>query len=57
MNKNLLGSTKLTTFQFERQGFFTVDYDTDVAKGEYVWNRVCKLSDAEKQKAINRIKE
>ncbi len=56
INKHLVGAKHLTTFQFERQGFFTVDFDSQPEKGVYVWNRVCKLQDKERQKAMEKIK-
>jgi len=39
--------------QFERLGFFSVDKDSDIAKGWYVFNRTVSLLDKEKQKKIH----
>jgi len=52
MHKSLLGSKHEDKFQFERVGFFNIDYDTDVAKGRYVLNKTVGLVDKEKQKAM-----
>jgi len=57
MNKNLLGAKHLDRFQFERQGFFCVDYDSDLQKGHYVWNKTVGLVDNAKKKAMDRMKE
>jgi len=52
MNKNLLPGLKhLSRFQFERKGFFAVDYDSKVEQGKIVWNMtVGLLQDKDKDK-------
>lgn len=41
INKTLAKSlTKESRFQFERIGFFSVDYDSNFEKGKYVFNRI-----------------
>merc|ERR1712048_485917 len=40
-------------FQFERLGFYTVDYDTDNEKGKIVFNLTVGLVDNAKKKAMN----
>ena len=48
-----IGSKHEDKFQFERVGFFSVDYDSDVEKGRYVFNKTVSLVDKEKQKAVS----
>jgi glutaminyl-tRNA synthetase len=55
VNKHILKDLKKDSkFQFERLGFFSVDYDTDIPKGKYVFNLILqsqsKLKDDEKGK-------
>jgi len=40
-------------FQFERLGYYTVDYDTDNEKGKYVFNLTVGLVDNAKKKMAN----
>lgn len=32
-----------STFQFERLGFYSLDTDTDIAKGKVIFNRVLAI--------------
>ncbi|EGR28605.1 hypothetical protein IMG5_171930 [Ichthyophthirius multifiliis] len=58
MNKRLVGLLNhLDRFQFERQGFFTVDFDSDLGKQQYVWNKTVGLSDTGRQKAMARVNQ
>jgi glutaminyl-tRNA synthetase len=52
MNKNLLGVDVLHRVQFERLGFFAVDYESDIKNNKYIWNRIVSLSEKDKAKAI-----
>lgn len=56
VNKNILpGLEHLSRFQFERQGYFALDFDSNVAKQQLVWNKIVGLSDTGKQKALQRV--
>jgi glutaminyl-tRNA synthetase len=39
----------LDRFQFERIGYFAVDYDTDASKGRYVFNLIVNLSESKEK--------
>eukprot|EP01022_Parablepharisma_sp_SALTPOND_P019350 TRINITY_DN3287_c0_g1_i1.p2 TRINITY_DN3287_c0_g1~~TRINITY_DN3287_c0_g1_i1.p2 ORF type:complete len:769 (-),score=124.95 TRINITY_DN3287_c0_g1_i1:13395-15701(-) len=56
---NHLANVKpLDRFQFERKGYFAVDYDTDSSKGRYVFNLIVTLAESkEKAKAKNKGKQ
>ena len=43
---------KLDHFQFERVGYFTCDYDTNVEKGRYVFNLTVDLGDGKANKMM-----
>lgn len=45
----------LSRYQFERQGFFAVDFDSNIAANRIVWNKIVGLSDTGKQKALQRV--
>lgn len=56
MSKTILPSiAHLSRYQFERQGFFAVDFDSNIAANQIVWNKIVGLSDTGKQKALQRI--
>lgn len=57
MNRNLIGSKHLDRYQFERLGYFAVDFDSDVQNGKYVWNKIIGLVDNAKAKAMERMKD
>lgn len=49
INKNLVKSLdKTTRYQFERLGYFFVDYDTNLEKGKYVFNRILETQTKKK---------
>lgn len=49
INKHLIKSLdKTPRYQFERLGFFFVDYDTNVEKGRYVFNRILETQTKKK---------
>jgi len=51
VNKNLLNGVKhLDHFQFERLGYFVVDYDTDASIGRFVFNSTVDLGDGKLKK-------
>ena len=43
---NLEKVNHLDRFQFERKGYFAVDYDTDVEKSKYVFNLIINLTES-----------
>jgi glutaminyl-tRNA synthetase len=47
--KNLAQVKHLDRFQFERKGYFAVDYDTDVSKGKYVFNLIVTLAESKEK--------
>jgi glutaminyl-tRNA synthetase len=51
VNKNILSGLKhLDHFQFERLGYFVVDYDTDVTSQKYVFNLTIDMGDEKNKK-------
>lgn len=56
MDKNLKLKT-LDRYQFERQGFYAVDYDSDISKGRIVWNRIVKLIEKDRKEAMKKVLE
>jgi glutaminyl-tRNA synthetase len=49
INKHMTKSlTKDSRYQFERLGFFSVDYDTNIEKGKYVFNRILETQTKKK---------
>jgi len=48
---------ELDRFQFERKGYFSVDYDTDIAKNRYVFNLIVTLSENKDKKKGKEIKK
>lgn len=48
----LIGAKVEDKFQFERVGFFNVDYDSSPEKGLYIFNKTVGLVDKAKQKAL-----
>ena len=54
--KQLKDVKHLDRFQFERKGYFAVDYDTDVAKGRYVFNLIVSLSESKDKKKTDQPK-
>ncbi|KAL4465850.1 hypothetical protein ABPG74_004087 [Tetrahymena malaccensis] len=56
INKNIIPELQhLSRFQFERQGYFAIDFDSDITKKTFVWNKIVGLSDTGKQKALQRV--
>lgn len=56
INKNIVHHLQhLSRFQFERQGYFALDVDSNIEKKTFVWNKVVGLSDTGKQKALQRV--
>jgi hypothetical protein len=47
------GLKKEDKLQFERVGFFMVDYDSDTSKNILVFNRSVALQDKSKQKVLS----
>lgn len=41
-------------WQFERRGYFCLDYDSDVANAKYVFNRTVSMKSKKKEKAFNK---
>ena len=53
INKEITCNIKpLDHFQFERIGYFVVDYDTNAAKGRYVFNLTTGLGDGKVEKIM-----
>lgn len=53
----MLKCKKDDKFQFERLGYFCLDYDSNLEQGKLVWNRIVTLQDREKSKAMAKIEE
>ncbi len=54
---SLAGCKPQQHFQFERMGYFVVDYDTDATKGKYVFNMTVGLRESgEKTKLLEKMK-
>ena len=52
------GAQVQTHFQFERMGYFVVDYDTDASKGKYVFNMTVGLRESgEKAKVLQKMRK
>lgn len=56
-NRDMLKCKKDDKFQFERLGYFCLDYDSNLEQGKLVWNRIVTLQDREKSKAMAKIEE
>eukprot|EP00826_Nyctotherus_ovalis_P017039 TRINITY_DN1497_c0_g1_i1.p1 TRINITY_DN1497_c0_g1~~TRINITY_DN1497_c0_g1_i1.p1 ORF type:complete len:333 (+),score=104.37 TRINITY_DN1497_c0_g1_i1:70-1068(+) len=54
---NLAKVKHLDRFQFERIGYFAVDYDTDIEKGKYVFNLIVNLSESKEKEKVKQAKK
>lgn len=50
-HNDLLKDMKITDrYQFERQGFYCLDKETDIEKGKIIWNQTVGLNEAKLKK-------
>jgi glutaminyl-tRNA synthetase len=57
ISSNLKNAQILDKFQFERLGYFCVDYDSDISTGKYVFNRTVTLVESKEKKNIKKGKK
>lgn len=56
VNKNLK-LKHMDRYQFERQGYFCVDQDSDIEGGRIIWNRIITLPDKDRSAALEKIRQ
>lgn len=54
MNKTLKLNI-LDKYQFERQGFFCVDIESDIKANKIIWNRTVKLIEKDRSGAMKKV--
>jgi len=51
---NYKNAKMLDVFQFERLGYFAIDYDSNIAENRLVFNRTVSLAESKEKKILNK---